>query len=171
MVKQWADKIEKEDIIFVGNSMPIRNLKLVGPIKAKVYANRGANGIDGLISTAKGIALMHPEKKVHCLLGDLSFLYDLPSLFQLPTSNLEITIIDNEGARIFERLDQNHPMTYPQQTGIAEKMMIANQNIIIIKPLQRQTQEFWNAYASQEPLLSRIPGSPRRIGDGANPRS
>ena len=65
-------KLTKEDTLFVGNSMPIRDVdNLLFDCEASVYANRGANGIDGVVSTALGMAAY---KNVTLLIGDLSFI-------------------------------------------------------------------------------------------------
>ena len=52
------DKLTNEDALFVSNSMPIRDIdNLFMTCEANIYANRGANGIDGVISTALGMAV------------------------------------------------------------------------------------------------------------------
>ena len=52
--------------------MPIRDVdNLMFETEAEVYANRGANGIDGVVSTAIGMAV---HKNVTLLIGDLSFI-------------------------------------------------------------------------------------------------
>ncbi len=97
--------IEKEDIVFVGNSSVIRYYQLF-PGKAKaVFANRGTSGIDGCVSTAVGIASA-TDRKVYLLVGDLSFLYDSNGLWNnnLP-ENLKIVVFNNNGGGIFSLID------------------------------------------------------------------
>lgn len=95
--------------LFVGNSMPIRDVdtffnKIDKPIR--IMANRGANGIDGLVSTALGVSAH--ETKTVLLLGDLSFYHDLNGLLasKLYGLNLTIVLINNDGGGIFSFLPQ-----------------------------------------------------------------
>ena len=65
-------KLTNEDALFVSNSMPIRDIdNLLFDNEAEIYANRGANGIDGVVSTALGMAV---HKNVTLLIGDLAFI-------------------------------------------------------------------------------------------------
>jgi 2-succinyl-5-enolpyruvyl-6-hydroxy-3-cyclohexene-1-carboxylate synthase len=95
--------------LFAGNSMIIRDLENYWRGTAsvtQVLSNRGANGIDGLVSTSIGAAMQGAP--VFCLVGDLSFLHDCGALMlkqQLPPSQrLIILLIDNHGGGIFEHL-------------------------------------------------------------------
>lgn len=95
--------------LFVGNSMPIRDLDtfmLTTPKSVRTMANRGANGIDGVVSSALGAAA-HGED-VTLVLGDLSFFHDLNGLFAAKQFglNLRIVVINNEGGGIFSFLPQ-----------------------------------------------------------------
>lgn len=93
--------------IFIGNSSPVRDFDNFGIINSKklaVYFNRGASGIDGITSTALGIAAS--KKTTVLITGDLSFLYDLNALasavkYSIP---LCILLINNNGGGIFESL-------------------------------------------------------------------
>ncbi|MFT9116979.1 MAG: 2-succinyl-5-enolpyruvyl-6-hydroxy-3-cyclohexene-1-carboxylic-acid synthase [Sporolactobacillus sp.] len=101
--------------VFVGNSMPIRRLDAYWHgmnKKLTVYANRGANGIDGVVSTAVGMSLGHPA--AFLMIGDLSFFHDMNGLLaarQLK-SNLTIVLINNDGGGIFSFLAQAQQKTY-----------------------------------------------------------
>lgn len=94
--------------LFIGNSLPVRDLDFYSSVKnknIKVFQNRGASGIDGIISTALGIA-NSSNQQTYLVIGDLSFYYDLNSLmiarqFEIP---LKIILINNNGGRIFEYL-------------------------------------------------------------------
>ncbi len=88
--------------IFVGNSMPVRDLERYGRSGATidVLANRGASGIDGTIATAAGIARSGPTTAI---IGDLAFAHDQSSL-ALWHDALSLVVIDNGGGRIFEHL-------------------------------------------------------------------
>ncbi|KGP91716.1 2-succinyl-5-enolpyruvyl-6-hydroxy-3-cyclohexene-1-carboxylate synthase [Pontibacillus chungwhensis BH030062] len=99
----------EEGSLFVGNSMPIRDLDtfmLTTPKSIRTLANRGANGIDGVVSSAFGAAA-HGEK-VTLVLGDLSFFHDLNGLFAAKQFGLDlrIVVINNEGGGIFSFLPQ-----------------------------------------------------------------
>ncbi len=93
--------------LFVANSMPIRDLEYFwkpGDRHIQPYANRGANGIDGTLSTALGIA--HHNQPTVMLTGDLSLLHDtngflIRSHFQ---GSLTIVLMNNDGGGIFGML-------------------------------------------------------------------
>lgn len=110
---QLADILPKNSTLFVGNSMPIRDLDsffFSNQKSIKVMANRGANGIDGIVSTAMGAALY--SKNLYLVLGDLTFYHDLNGLLASKLLNINITIIivNNNGGGIFSFLPQaNHP--------------------------------------------------------------
>ena len=96
--------------VFLGNSLPIREWSLVStsPLAEGVefFANRGANGIDGLISTFLGTAAAHSGES-WLILGDLSALYDLAApwiISQLAQQRLRLVIINNGGGKIFSRV-------------------------------------------------------------------
>lgn len=93
--------------LFVGNSMPIRDLEIVAPAgdnALRVYCNRGANGIDGNIATAVGIAC-HKSPTV-AVIGDVAFLHDVGSLLNRPDKDIDLTliVINNSGGGIFKNL-------------------------------------------------------------------
>jgi 2-succinyl-5-enolpyruvyl-6-hydroxy-3-cyclohexene-1-carboxylate synthase len=106
--------------IFVGSSMPVRDLEWFAapsPDPPAVLANRGANGIDGVISTALGVAAASPAGSVTALLGDLSFLHDLSALVWgqdelVPAAT--IVVVDNAGGGIFEFLPQAQVLERPR---------------------------------------------------------
>jgi 2-succinyl-5-enolpyruvyl-6-hydroxy-3-cyclohexene-1-carboxylate synthase len=96
-----------EGQLFVGNSIPIRAVDRFCPVVRRVVANRGASGIDGLLSTAAGLAL--GSGPTWALVGDVSFLHDAGSLSAFSAWGreglaLRIVVIDNGGGRIFDHL-------------------------------------------------------------------
>ncbi|MEY2193566.1 2-succinyl-5-enolpyruvyl-6-hydroxy-3-cyclohexene-1-carboxylic-acid synthase [Neobacillus sp. BF23-41] len=113
---QLADMVPEGATLFVGNSMPIRDLDsfFINNNKAiKVMANRGANGIDGTVSTALGAALY--SKSLYLVLGDLTFFHDLNGLIAAKLYNIDINIllVNNNGGGIFSFLPQSeHPKNF-----------------------------------------------------------
>ncbi len=95
--------------LFLGNSMPIRDMDTFGTWPedrwVAVGANRGASGIDGLVGSACGFAI-GSERPVTVLLGDLSFLHDLNSLAMVFRGEppLVIIVVNNNGGGIFHFL-------------------------------------------------------------------
>ena len=93
--------------IFIGNSLPVRDLDNFlsnNSKRFKIYFNRGASGIDGVTSTALGIA--YRKKPTILITGDLSFLHDLNALTIAIKYSIPITIIviNNNGGGIFQSL-------------------------------------------------------------------
>ena len=95
--------------LFVSSSMPIRDVEWYGhPSSAhRVYANRGANGIDGIVSSALGVAV-GSRGPVVALLGDLAFLYEAGGLLGSVGRGAACTfvVVDNGGGGIFSFLPQ-----------------------------------------------------------------
>ncbi|MBE9111176.1 2-succinyl-5-enolpyruvyl-6-hydroxy-3-cyclohexene-1-carboxylic-acid synthase [Nodosilinea sp. LEGE 07298] len=96
-----------ETPLMIGNSMPIRDVEWFWPPGDRglhPYCNRGANGIDGTLSTAVGIA--HGGPPTVLLTGDLALLHDTNGWLSLPhlRGHLTVVVINNRGGGIFERL-------------------------------------------------------------------
>lgn len=71
-----------------------------------IHCNRGLNGIEGTLSTAVGMALARPERRVTCVIGDLSAFYDQTALSQQELGgNLRILLLNNGGGAIFRAFD------------------------------------------------------------------
>ncbi|MGB5289713.1 MAG: 2-succinyl-5-enolpyruvyl-6-hydroxy-3-cyclohexene-1-carboxylic-acid synthase [Ignavibacteriaceae bacterium] len=93
--------------LVIGNSLPVRDLDNFSNKtlkRIKIYFNRGASGIDGITSTALGIA--SKKKQTFLITGDLSFLHDLNALAIASNNSIPITmiVINNNGGGIFESL-------------------------------------------------------------------
>ena len=97
-------------LLWAGNSMPVRDLDAwlpSSPTAIRPLSNRGANGIDGVVSTALGAAAAGVGP-VALVVGDLSFLHDLNALVAARLHGLSATIVlvDNDGGGIFSFLPQ-----------------------------------------------------------------
>jgi 2-succinyl-5-enolpyruvyl-6-hydroxy-3-cyclohexene-1-carboxylate synthase len=93
--------------LLVSASMPIRDLEWYAPALAvppRVVANRGANGIDGIVSTALGIAAS--GARTIALMGDLALLHDVSGLVNLSDCPCHLVVLDNGGGGIFSFLPQ-----------------------------------------------------------------
>jgi 2-succinyl-5-enolpyruvyl-6-hydroxy-3-cyclohexene-1-carboxylate synthase len=102
------------DVLVVGSSNPVRDLDLTArwaepPV---VLANRGLAGIDGMLSTAAGIALGLPDRRVRALVGDLTFLHDVGGLLvpaTEPAVDLQVVVLNDAGGSIFATLEHGAP--------------------------------------------------------------
>jgi len=97
-------------IVFAGNSMPVRDLDTFfgsSTRPASFLANRGASGIDGVVSSALGAAVKSQERVVLAI-GDVSFYHDMNGLLAARryNPNLTIVLINNDGGGIFSFLPQ-----------------------------------------------------------------
>ncbi len=102
---QW---LPADATLFVASSMPIRDVEEFAPVSdtaPTVTANRGANGIDGTVSTAFGVAAA-TGKPVVLLIGDVALLHDVGGLLAASRLNLRLTIVllNNDGGGIFHFL-------------------------------------------------------------------
>ena len=97
--------------LYTGNSMPVRDLDTFfwcGERRIRFMGNRGANGIDGVISSALGASAAGQGEATVLVLGDLSFFHDLNGLLaaRLHRLNLTVVLINNDGGGIFSFLSQ-----------------------------------------------------------------
>lgn len=99
-----------------GSSMPIRDVDTFFNQTDKdisIYANRGTNGIDGVVSTALGIQQAR-KRPATLLIGDISFLHDSNGLLvtRFHETDLTIVVMNNDGGGIFSYLPQSTEETY-----------------------------------------------------------
>ncbi|MFD1851188.1 2-succinyl-5-enolpyruvyl-6-hydroxy-3-cyclohexene-1-carboxylic-acid synthase [Oceanobacillus bengalensis] len=108
-IKELLGITPDESTIYVANSMPIRDVDsfmMSTEKQIEILANRGANGIDGLLSSGMGAATA--GRSVTIVAGDLSYFHDMNGLMAAKHYNLDITIllINNNGGGIFSFLPQ-----------------------------------------------------------------
>lgn len=112
--------------LFVSNSMPVRDLDAFAPgdeRRIRVLGNRGTNGIDGVVSTALGVAAASRRREgdpVVLVIGDLAFYHDMNGLLAARQHGLNLTVVlvNNDGGGIFSFLSQtHHPHHFEQLFG------------------------------------------------------
>ncbi|KGX89515.1 2-succinyl-5-enolpyruvyl-6-hydroxy-3-cyclohexene-1-carboxylate synthase [Pontibacillus halophilus JSM 076056 = DSM 19796] len=114
VISTLLDELNQDETVYIGNSMAVRDLDtffMTTDKRIRVLANRGANGIDGMVSSAFGAASHGAE--VTLVLGDLSFYHDLNGMlvgkqYGLP---LRIIVVNNNGGGIFSFLPQAEQST------------------------------------------------------------
>lgn len=148
--------------VFVANSMPVRDLEYFCPANSRglaVHCNRGANGIDGTLSTALGIA--HHNQPAVLLTGDLALLHDTNGFLSVPRfrGSLTIVLINNDGGGIFGHLPvaQFEPpfeefFATPQQADFRKLAAAHGCSHVVVRN--------WRHFAQ---LLSRLPARGVRL--------
>lgn len=111
MVSRLLEFIPEGSDLFVSSSMPIRDIDtflLKTSRDIQVFANRGANGIDGVVSTALGFSAGR-QRDSYLIIGDLAFLHDISGLTATRYQDCQLTIIvfNNDGGGIFSYLPQS----------------------------------------------------------------
>jgi len=133
--------------------------------KFDVWGSRGLNGIDGQVSTFLGFAL--PEQENWAVIGDLTALYDLPGpwiLSQMPKTQVNLVVVNNEGGKIFSRMfpqaefQNQHRLRfgawaelwglqYEKWNEVPGQLREAQGNRLIeMLPDEASTQRFWKKY-------------------------
>ncbi len=104
-----SESLKPGSNLVVSSSMPVRDLEWFAPARdgVRVFSNRGVNGIDGVVSTAIGVALSSRAPTV-LLIGDIAMLHDSNGLLNLNHRDvqLKVVVVDNEGGGIFSFLPQ-----------------------------------------------------------------
>lgn len=107
-MREVLQSVAPSDTLWISPSMTIRVAdEVIDATQAGfMLMNRGANGIDGLIASAQGAAVIG---RTHLLIGDIAFLHDIGSLALPDTEsrpNLRIIVFNNHGGEIFSLLEQ-----------------------------------------------------------------
>jgi len=173
LMRRVSSSIPDMSLVYLGNSMPIREWDLAAVDENKdldIYASRGMNGIDGQLSTFLGMA--HPSNPSNwCILGDLTALYDLAApwiLEQLEPMKISIVVINNGGGMIFSRmsdrtcLQNNHAIGFEHFAKMwnidyyrDEALELNHDGVRLIEavPCNKQTAEFWEHYSGIDQLI------------------
>jgi 2-succinyl-5-enolpyruvyl-6-hydroxy-3-cyclohexene-1-carboxylate synthase len=123
LIHALSSRLPHGALVFLGNSLPIRewnSFATTWPRGLRCYANRGANGIDGCLSTFLGLSADEPES--WAVIGDLTALYDLAALWITPSlapGRRRIVVINNGGGRIFSRVAATRDLP-PEQRQLME---------------------------------------------------
>jgi len=128
VIRTLSECIPSDALVFLGNSMPIREWNFTASFEvphSNCFANRGANGIDGEISTFLGVCQDSKANESWGIFGDLTTLYDLNSPYVLDqfsgsNQNIRIVVLNNGGGKIFSRL--------PSMAGFDEKQKHLTEN-------------------------------------------
>ncbi len=114
LARSLVRQLSSKDMLFVSSSMPIRDVEVFGDMShdsVTVVANRGVNGIDGVISTFLGASESWKESGLGgicaLLIGDLALLYDITALIYRRSEAGVIFVTDNQGGAIFSFLSQH----------------------------------------------------------------
>jgi len=148
--------------VFVASSMPVRDVEYFWPASGNAHAihfNRGANGIDGTLSTALGIA--HGSTPTVLLTGDLALLHDANGFLLRPKfrGSLTIVLINNQGGGIFEHL----PVAAFEPTFeefFATPQQVKFEELCAAHGVEHILVNHWNQFTE---LVSRLPASGIRV--------
>ena len=153
--------------LVVSSSMPIRDVEWFGAPRngLRVHANRGANGIDGVVSTAVGVALA-TRQPTTLLIGDIALLHDVNGLINLASRkiDLRIVVIDNNGGGIFSFLPQAQTLDEAKFEKIFGTPHDANIKMLA-QAHQINTHELTNISDLAEVLSQRGPWLARVVTD------
>ena len=140
------------DSVFAASSMPVRDLEAFlrpGPEGVRFAANRGANGIDGLVSSAAGLAAA-TGSRTWAVLGDLALFHDIGGLAAVGQApELRLIVLDNSGGGIFHFLPQ------------AEEMSEAEFEALLGTPAGRDPAEAARLFD----LTVAVPETPTELGE------
>ncbi len=114
--------------LFVSNSMPIRDVDTYFSTTSpniSIYCNRGANGIDGVISSALGMSVRSKQSNF-LLIGDLAFFHDMNGLMMATRYHIQlrIIVINNNGGGIFSFLPQAGASDFEDLFGTPQNLNI-----------------------------------------------
>jgi 2-succinyl-5-enolpyruvyl-6-hydroxy-3-cyclohexene-1-carboxylate synthase len=158
MVRTLSRQLPHAARVYLGNSLPIREWDLAATREPRGFqyeANRGANGIDGQLSTFLGWA--EPEAHNVCVVGDLTAIYDLgaPWIARQLDAQFRVVIINNGGGRIFGRVGSLQAVDAAVRERIIENVhdvrfddwaRMWNLEVTELLPDEAASQRVWSRY-------------------------
>jgi 2-succinyl-5-enolpyruvyl-6-hydroxy-3-cyclohexene-1-carboxylate synthase len=167
LVRELSRHVPEASLVYLGNSLPIREWDLAAVRESRgwrIGVSRGANGIDGQLSTFFGMCAVGRES--WALVGDLTALYDLAApwvLGQLATGPVRIVVVNNGGGQIFARLSPHaelrnaHRLTFDRWAAmwglphvrwatIPPRLALPERCVLELAPDADATERFWRAY-------------------------
>ena len=156
-----ARRLPAGTAVVVANSMPVRDVEYFWPAggRHEVFFNRGANGIDGTLSTAFGVA--HRGQPTVLLTGDLALLHDVNGFLLRPkfAGSLTIVLINNQGGGIFEHLPvAEYGATFEE--FFATPQDVAFDRLAVAYGIEHVAIRDWSQF---EALISTLPESGVRV--------
>lgn len=160
-----AEMLPDGATLFVSSSMPIRYVETFlasSPKRLRVLSNRGANGIDGVVSSAVGAALAGAGAPCCLLIGELALLHDLGGLIAARDLDVRLTIVcaNNGGGGIFEFLpvaeharsaDYERLIATPRPVDLAHVAALSGLPHVVARTAEEA------ATAAMEPGLIEVP--------------
>ena len=123
VARALVEAMPQDSNLVLSSSMPVRDVEWFSAprVGVRVLANRGVNGIDGVVSTAVGVAA-ESGRLTALLIGDIALLHDTNGLLNLMQRevDLKIVVVDNKGGGIFSFLPQSttlDPQRFEQLFG------------------------------------------------------
>ncbi len=162
LVGMMMTGLPEQSDIFASSSMPIRDIDTFHIPTAKdirIVANRGANGIDGVMSTALGYSAASPARHCYLLIGDLAFLHDSNAFVASRYQQLEMTVVvmNNDGGGIFSYLPQasverHYEDLFGTPTGLTFEHLAAMYDLHYTKAVGKKEFERALAEPKQKPI-------------------
>ena len=147
VARELGRHLPSDHVLYVSNSMPVRDIdSFMEPHSDSLHVigNRGASGIDGVISSAAGAAASGQPTTL--LIGDLAFQHDMGGLIAARSLDITLTVVvlDDQGGGIFSHL----PIAQVTDPAIFEKLFTTPQHLPIagiVEALGIKYQEVSNA--------------------------